>query len=170
MVYKIREACVSDARKIALLHVRSWQAAYKNILPSKELGELSLSEKVGSWNKRLNHSESNFPKTLIAECDSEIVGFCSFGSDPDDPNTGSILAIYFYQKHWGMGYSQQLIYTALNELKLAGFTFVIIWVIEDNLRALKFYKKIGFSPSEKYKTVNLLGCQIREVCLFKELL
>ncbi|MDX8000175.1 GNAT family N-acetyltransferase [Xenorhabdus sp. Reich] len=169
MRYKIREAHLSDAREIALLHVKSWQAAYKNILPSKKLDTLSLSEKITSWKKRLNYSEINLPKTLIVEYDGEIIGFCSFGADPDESNIGSILAIYFYPKYWGMGYSEKLIYTALKNLQLSGFKLIILWVVEDNVRALRFYKKIGFLPYKKYKIVSLLGCQIREICLFKKL-
>ncbi|MBC8946570.1 GNAT family N-acetyltransferase [Xenorhabdus indica] len=169
MICKIRKACVYDVMKIALLHVKSWQAAYKHIIPEKKLGKLSVHEKAKSWYKRLNRSDTGFPKTLIAEYGDEIFGFCSFGVSRDDPNTGSIFAIYFYQNYWGMGYSQKLIYSALGELKLSGFKFVTLWVIEDNFRALKFYEKIGFLPSRKYKNVNILGCEIREICLIKKI-
>ncbi|WP_340613237.1 GNAT family N-acetyltransferase [Xenorhabdus thailandensis] len=107
--------------KIALLHVKSWQAAYKHIIPEKKLGNLSVHKKVKSWYKRLNRSDTGFPKTLIAEYGDEIFGFCSFGVSRDAPNTGSIFAIYFCQKYWGMGYSQKLIYTVLQRIEIIRF-------------------------------------------------
>jgi hypothetical protein len=41
----IREAELRDARGIAEVHVRSWQAAYAGIIPDEEFARLSVDQR-----------------------------------------------------------------------------------------------------------------------------
>ena len=41
----IRDAELRDARGIAEVHVRSWQAAYAGIVPDEDLAQLSVDER-----------------------------------------------------------------------------------------------------------------------------
>ena len=40
----VRDAELRDARGIAEVHVRSWQAAYAGIIPDEELARLSVDQ------------------------------------------------------------------------------------------------------------------------------
>ena len=45
----IRDAELRDARGIAEVHIRSWQAAYVGIVPDEDLSRLSLSTPVRNY-------------------------------------------------------------------------------------------------------------------------
>lgn len=49
----IRAARVADAAQIAVVHVRSWQGAYRGLLPQAYLDGLDPAERVGRWERSL---------------------------------------------------------------------------------------------------------------------
>ena len=51
----------------------------------------------------------------------------------------------------------------IEELKRLGFDRILLWVLEDNIRARKFYEKNGFVCSDEYLNDNIGGKEIREV-------
>lgn len=51
----------------------------------------------------------------------------------------------------------------MEELKQRGFDKVLLWVLEDNHRARKFYEKFGFVYSEVFMDDNIGGKDVREV-------
>lgn len=65
---KVRGASGDDAAAIAEIHVRSWQAAYRGVLPDELLDSLSVSERETSWRALLSGSEDR-QVTLVAEHD-----------------------------------------------------------------------------------------------------
>lgn len=51
----------------------------------------------------------------------------------------------------------------MEELKQYGFDKVLLWVLEDNHRARKFYEKFGFVYSEVFRDDIIGGRSVREV-------
>ena len=51
----------------------------------------------------------------------------------------------------------------IEELKRCGFIKVLLWVLEDNHRARKFYEKNGFICSDVFLDDNIGGKDVREV-------
>ena len=49
----IRAARVADAAQIAVVHVRSWQGAYRGLLPQAYLDRLDPAHRVGRWERAL---------------------------------------------------------------------------------------------------------------------
>jgi len=52
---------------------------------------------------------------------------------------------------------------AVEELERRGFEKILLWVLEDNGRARRFYEKHGFVCSKKCKDERLGGKKLREV-------
>lgn len=72
---RVREAKISDATGIALVHVESWRTTYKSILPKEFLMNLSYKRREQFW-------ETSIPEgnVFVAENDEgKIVGFASGG-------------------------------------------------------------------------------------------
>jgi hypothetical protein len=57
----VRDAELRDARGIAEVHVRSWQAAYAGIIPDEELARLSVDQREQFWG-RLTKGEIKYAK------------------------------------------------------------------------------------------------------------
>jgi hypothetical protein len=53
----IRDAELRDARGIAEVHVRSWQAAYVGIVPDEDLARLSVDQREQFWTQILSKDE-----------------------------------------------------------------------------------------------------------------
>ena len=59
-----------------------------------------------------------------------------------------------------------IVFQSIKELKQRGFNKVLLWVLEENHRARKFYESNGFTCSEVYMEDNIGGKQ--EVCGWRE--
>lgn len=78
------------------------------------------------------------------------------------------VATFWQQKisYIGKGYGRLLLNKCIEELKQCGFSKVLLWVLEDNHRARKFYEKNGFIFSKIFIDDNIGGKDVREVLYF----
>lgn len=137
---------------IADIHVRSWQAAYRGVLPAEVLDGLSLSERERSWTAILSESEDRW-LTLVAEGGGGgLAGFCSVATPSRDQGadgvTAEVGALYVDPEHWRQGAGGALLAAALQELDRRRFRDVILWVLPENHLALTFYARFGFEVEE----------------------
>ena len=99
----IRHARDEDARSIAEIHVRSWQAAYRGILPDELLDGLSVSERESRW-RALFAAGEDLWLTLVAERDGGLTGFCSVATPSREAGaterTAEIGALYVDPSRW----------------------------------------------------------------------
>ncbi len=148
---KVRQARDEDVRSIAEIHVRSWQAAYRGILPDELLDGLSVSERESRWRALLGTGDG-FWLTLVAECDGGLSGFCSVATPSHDVDaterTAEIGALYVDPDHWRQGAGGAMLKAAFAELSEHHFCDVILWVLPENHAALAFYDRFGFAIEE----------------------
>jgi RimJ/RimL family protein N-acetyltransferase len=138
----IRAATVDDARGIAEVHVAGWRWAYEDLLPSEYLEQLSVDEREGHWRETLSSSAGG---VIVAEGAGEIVGFVGFGAaDEAEPGTGEVHAIYLLDRAAGTGVGRELFLRANEELRRSGFRRAVLWVLETNERARRFYERAGW--------------------------
>jgi GNAT superfamily N-acetyltransferase len=142
----IRSATPEDAHTVAEVHVRSWQHAYRGLLPEAYLDGLSVEERA---QRRLEAMAQAAPNAgmLVAEVDGTIVGFASFCSSRDDDaeeDVGEVPAIYLDPEVVGRGIGRRLFEAVADELRRAGFRRATLWVLEANDRARRFYEKAGW--------------------------
>lgn len=141
----IRPATSEDSESIVRVNVASWQVGYKDLIPQKILMEISVEERLKRW-QRAWHRDGF--KVLVKELNQEIIGYCAYGplrspaSDKD--NIGEIYSLYLLPIHWQQGFGTDLLSYANANLKREGFNTLMIWVLEGNQRAIRFYQKRGF--------------------------
>lgn len=164
---EIRVAHIDDADQIAEVHVRSWQSAYRGLIPQKYLDGLDPSSRAEGWRRSVR--DANWPRggTLVAtDGDGTIVGFAHIGPTRDEDAgdaVGEVLAIYLAPGAWGKGYGRALMATALEHLAQAGYQQATLWVLDSNARARRFYEAAGFEPDGAVKTDDRLGFRLAEV-------
>lgn len=145
----IRRPDLSDAHRIAEVHVRSWQAAYRGVLPDALLDGLAVSEREQVWRSIL--VERDHWLTLVAETpDGKLAGFCSTATPSRGPDTGEataeIGALYVEPDHWREGAGSALLAMTLAELrKGGGWREVVLWVLPENRSAITFYERFGLA-------------------------
>jgi GNAT superfamily N-acetyltransferase len=135
--------------------VDTWQTAYAHTLPPEQLAALSVEEAV--------QRSRRWPPTFVAERDGEIVGFVSVGAGRDPGTDGELFAIYVHPQAWGTGAGRALIEAGEDELRRLGHQNAILWVLDDNPRARRFYELAGWSPDEDAREIHIFGFDVAEV-------
>jgi GNAT superfamily N-acetyltransferase len=141
-----REATLDDARGIAEVHVAGWRWAYEDLLPGEYLEQLSVDERERHWRETLSSSAG---RVIVAEGAGDILGFVGFGAadeaEPETgPETGEVHAIYLLDRAAGTGVGRELFLRANEELRRSGFRRAVLWVLETNERARRFYERAGW--------------------------
>jgi len=140
----IRYANEGDAFTLAYIHVNSWKAAYKNIVPDEILDNLSVDKRKLYFENVIKDKSEII---VIAYKDNVAAGFMTFGKcrdDDKDSSLGEIWGIYLLPEFWRQGIGSELISWGVNSLNDLGYNKVCLWVLEENMRARKFYEKQGF--------------------------
>lgn len=157
----IRLGTPDDAEGVARVHVETWQAAYAHALPREQLQALSLEDAV--------ERSRRWPPTFVAEQDGEILGFVSVGSSRDPGTDGELFAIYVHPQHWGTGTGRALIQAGEDELRRLGHHDAVLWVLDDNPRARRFYELAGWSPDGAAREIHIFGFDVAEIRYAKRL-
>ena len=80
----IRAARVADASQIAVVHVRSWQGAYRGLLPQAYLDGLDPAERVGRWKRSLAEAANDGRNgVLVADASGTLLGFAGYAPSRD---------------------------------------------------------------------------------------
>ena len=147
MVVRVRRAACGDAAAIAMVHVRSWQAAYQGLLPQAYLDSLDPGQRRDRWERILAETTCSRSATLLAESTEGVVGFarlCPTRDDDGDPAiVGEITSIYLLPAAWGTGIGTQLMQQSLRVFETC-YQQATLWVLDTNERARRFYEIGGW--------------------------
>ncbi len=160
----IRTAKPTDAAPIARVHVDSWRTTYEGIVPAEYLANLSYRDRESTWSEALA-TQNSATTILVAETEAgDVVGFASAGPDRDaNPiYRAELYAIYLLQQHQNRGLGRRLVSAAAHSLQQHGFSSMLLWVLEDNHPARRFYESLGGQRLGS-KTVTIGGADLQEV-------
>ena len=164
----VRRASLADADGIGLVHVRSWQSAYRGKMPRDYLDGLDPARRAQTWRRIIGQSRpSRDGVIVVAAQDEEIAGFAAFGpardSDTDPLVTGEVFAIYADPDVWGTGAGRALMASAVAELARLGYADAVLWVLDTNDRARRFYTLAEWEEDGAHKTDASRGFDICEI-------
>ena len=168
MPIRIREAVPADARAIAEVHVRSWQAAYRGQLTDGYLDGLSVEERIEKQRRMLEDPSPGW-RTWVAADGPAIAGFAVTGPSEDadaQEKTGEVYAIYLEPERVGTGTGRALFEHAVADLRERGFEAATLWVLETNERARRFYEVAGWAPDGTV-TSERVDCEMRPTMRFR---
>lgn len=161
--YLVRKASEHDASRVAEIQVKTWQVAYRGLLPDDYLDGLDPVRRAVVWKGLLAEPKG---AVFLAQKDSHVVGFCDVLPSRDPaapPEIAEIAAIYVEPAAWGTGAGRSLIAAATGYARDHGFVIVTLWVLATNERAKRFYVAAGFMPDGAEKTVERPGLTLHEV-------
>lgn len=161
--YVIRAATVADAPGIAEVHVVSWQAAYRGLLPQSLLDGLSVERRTAQWQETV--PRANWNVHVAARPDGHVGGFVATGPSRDDDadaTVGELITIYLRQELWSVGIGSRL-----HAVGIAGmatcFEQATLWVLETNARSRGFYERHGWQPDGTVKRDTIGETEVVEV-------
>lgn len=142
----MRAATAADAEAVAHCHVLGWQVGCAGLLDEDHLAGLSIPVSVRRWTSALAQVDH---RVVVAETGGEVVGFARTGVTMDarpgeDPPPGELRELYIDPDHWGTGAADLLHGRAIADLVSAGFSAAVLWVVDGNERAIRFYRRRGW--------------------------
>ncbi|MFZ0773128.1 MAG: GNAT family N-acetyltransferase [Candidatus Sulfotelmatobacter sp.] len=163
----VRRAVPEDAEAIAALQIRSWQIEYRGQLPDKCLDQLGrqLSQRSEVWQAHISTPPTSKNEIWVVDTETRVDAFAAIGPAREaDPNiTGELDAIYVDPDRWRQGLGRALFTHATGRLKALGYSTAILWVLESNARARRFYEIAGWSADGGSKLESRTGFELREV-------
>jgi GNAT superfamily N-acetyltransferase len=152
---------------IAIVHVRSWQAAYRGLVPQEYLDHVEVDQRYSVWERILGEAEWPRVGTFVAEYGGDVVGFASICPTRDDDeqpaSAGELAAIYLLPEGWGKGLGRELMASVLSALSEAGFDEATLWVLERTAGRDGFYEAAGWHADGAVKQDARRGFVLNEV-------
>ena len=147
-----------DRYAISRVYEESWRQAYRGIVPQAYLDSIP----PGRWAPFIDTPGMD---SLVAVEGGEIVGTacCCPARLARMSGWGEIVSLYLLPPFQGRGYGRALLLAAVDALESMGSRDVFLWVLEQNLRARRFYEQMGFCPSGEYLDDVIGGAALREV-------
>ena len=123
--------------------MRTWQAAYEHVFGAERLARIDVAGREGLARRFATDRDHD---SFVAVEDDRIVGFVACGLAGDDEAEGvrELFAIYVLPEFWGTQAASGLMRAALNALRGRGTVAAILWVLDDNPRARRFYEREGW--------------------------
>jgi GNAT superfamily N-acetyltransferase len=143
MRFAIRQARLADAEAIARTHTLSWQSSYRGILPDAILDGIDVQQRVI---RRRAILQDPTVLSLVAYdiSQQQIVGFCDAGrSRAVGHPVAEIYAIYLEHRAKRYGLGRELFERTTAWLRAQQLSSLIIWVLENNHHARRFYEAMG---------------------------
>lgn len=159
----LRPAEPADAMAVAIVHVRAWQVAYRDLLPAAYLAGLNPEDRASRYT--FGGTDPRKPMTTVAVDDGGTVrGFVTTcaARDDDVPGYGEIAAIHVDPDYWGRGAGQALLVSARAYLLDTGFRRALLWVLVGNARAERFYVQDGWTPDGTRRTDTVWGVEVND--------
>jgi ribosomal protein S18 acetylase RimI-like enzyme len=170
MAVELRDARRGDELAVAELHVRSWQEAYRGLMPDEFLDRLDPRDRVGRYT--FGSGDEGAPATVLATVGGEgaggdpsltngevrpgsppapferVAGFVTFGRsrDEDAVGVGEVYALYVDPNRHRGGVGRMLMAESRRRLVADGFEEAILWVLQGNDRARSFYEREDWRP------------------------
>lgn len=119
--------------------IKSWIYVYKGIIPQDYLESIPEDR----WIMNLEKSSWSM---LVSDDNRRIVGTSSFCESRFNQFDGwrEIISIYLLSDYIDRGFGKILFDSVIVELKKIDYRYIFLWIIRENLRAIKFYQKEGF--------------------------
>ncbi|OEU91698.1 hypothetical protein DB35_08775 [Streptomyces abyssalis] len=166
---RVREMTEADIDAVAELRVRAWQSAYADLLPRTFLDAMSVAEDAARRREMFAaRSPDDVVVNLVTEDgDGTVTGWAALGPDrpggahtnagPRTADVAELYAIYVRPGLLGTGIGRALTTACLERAAQLGFTRVVLWTIEGNARARRFYELAGFTTDGTQDTFDVDG-------------
>jgi GNAT superfamily N-acetyltransferase len=160
---RVRAATEADVGAVGELLVCSWRAAYRGLMPDEVLAGLDPVQRGEGWRQAIV-APGPGAGVHVAVDGADVVGVVGYGpSLHGDAVCGQLYAIYAAPAYWGRGVGPALHDVAIAGLEAAGFTEAVLWVLDRNERAIRFYARNGWAADGGAQREVLYGATVDEV-------
>lgn len=160
----IRAARPEDIDSLIDVNIRAWHTTYRGIVDDGTLDAMTSDSLQDKWERTLSttHSEDRF--CFVAQSREDIVGYvvCGKNREAEVSFEWQLYAIYVLQEFQGKGIGKLLFDVAMMEMKRRGVNSFMLYVLEDNPQACRFYERLGPS-TQTQRSIEIGGRSYAEI-------
>lgn len=141
----MRDAGYDDLSAIGTILVESWRAGFRGIVGDAFLNALDAQTRTEILREQW-HAGKRWPAFLALDGDRPI-GVCSYGKPEEDGlpvDWGEIGMCHLIPEYWGRGIGASMLIKAQQELLKMRYNTIILWILQDNMRARRLFERSGF--------------------------
>jgi GNAT superfamily N-acetyltransferase len=148
--FELRAGLPSDADAITDVQVASWRAGYAHVFPQSVLYADDFDSSRRTFWKSWRFGAGHRVAVVTEQPDDRerVIGFCSYGPERERARgftgRGEVWAFYVHPDRWGRGAAIELMEHVEDRLRAEGFVTAVLWVLDDNPRARRFYERQGW--------------------------
>ncbi|NLU72818.1 N-acetyltransferase [Streptomyces sp. HNM0575] len=156
-----------DIDAVARLRVRAWQSAYADLMPRPYLDAMSVAEDAARRREMFAKADGTISNFVTEDAHGAVTGWAAIGPDriggahtraaPRAERDAELYAIYVLPELIGTGLGRELTEACLERARGRGFGRVLLWVVEGNSRARRFYERAGFAADGTQDTEDIDG-------------
>ncbi|MFJ4682350.1 GNAT family N-acetyltransferase [Streptomyces sp. NPDC091377] len=161
----VRGMTLGDCDRVAEIRTGGWRSAYRGLMPQPYLDALSAGEDAERQRARFGQGGGRVVD-LVAERDGEVLGWACHGPYREGDaltEDAELYAIYVDPGHYGEGVGRTLLSESLRRCAAVGHPRMLLWVVEGNASARRFYEKAGFSADGAREPYVVAGVAVPEV-------
>lgn len=149
----IRKAFKKDINDIFFIQRSNWLLVYPNEVISKD-DILKFLDSIKDFQKqKLEETIEDEKYYYVAEIDGKVVGYCRYKET--EPHIFELRSMYIDLTFQGLGIGTKMFLET--EKSLANKKKLFLFVVEYNIKAIRFYENIGFVLSSKEKQTLQIG-------------
>ncbi|MEU0125835.1 GNAT family N-acetyltransferase [Streptomyces albidoflavus] len=165
----VREMAVSDAAAVSAVRVAGWRAAYAGVIPGAYLDAMSVARDAALREERFAAGRAAGLCDLVAVGEvGQVAGWACCGprdipGDGPGAGEGEVYALYVRPDLLGRGVGRALLDAVHDEAAARGWGALVLWVVEANARARRFYEAAGYRADGGAQSEEYAGVAVREV-------
>lgn len=142
-----------DAAELRDLHVETWAATYRDLLPQRFYRERLTAHQRRDWAELVRGQAAAGGEVLIVRSETGVDGLCQYGpteDDDDDPRSvGHIHRLYIRPSRQRAGIGRSLLAEATRRMRDSGARELTVWALERDPNARAFYERLGWQADGK---------------------
>lgn len=152
----MRLAIPTDTLDMAEIHMRSWEVAYKDIIPMEYIQEKNKT-RLALYKRIIKDDNTT---QYVIQNDGNTVGIMSIDPLPQDDdaidNMCELASIYLHPNYFRQGIGTKAMEFVCNIAREWKKTIMIVWVFAENTNSIEFYEKCGFIADGSIKHIHVV--------------
>ncbi|MFE2048676.1 GNAT family N-acetyltransferase [Streptomyces sp. NPDC059459] len=158
---------LADCDRVSEIRVQGWRTAYRGLMPQRYLDELDVARDARRRRDLFTRAPDGVVNLVAEDDGGEVVGWACHGPYRDGElrtEDAELYALYVDAGRFGTGVGQTLLRETVRRCATAGHARMLLWVVEGNVRARRFYEREGFTADgaeEPYKVARVAVPEVR---------
>ncbi|MFJ8189326.1 GNAT family N-acetyltransferase [Streptomyces sp. NPDC096094] len=157
---------LADCDRVSAIRIRGWQTAYRGLMPQPYLDGLDVSADAERRREFFTRAPDDLVNLVAEDDGGEVVGWACHGPYRDGEQRtadAELYALYVDAGRFGTGIGQALLRESVRRCTAAGHARMLLWVVEGNARARRFYERAGFGADGAEEPFEVDGVAVPEV-------